>query len=605
MTMLPLLLVVDDLFGRTDPTGRNSDRARLCGQLLLKDVSEDAYAADVSRIKQPIAEVVFLRGQRPARSVVGDVVENDLQGTVDFVRTRWKAAARPWSLALLDLCFYTGPVTDKSDSGSPGMPEGRPRDDDPEHYFGLELLSSLHSELPELPIVILSSKPREDVSERFARSGALGFLDRNAANPAMALRETIQQYALIQDDGEEIIGLSSRLLLTLRRARQLARNGENMLIRGETGTGKELLASYIRRNTPVGGKTSRPFVTVNAGAQNETMYYSELFGHRKGSFTGADSDREGAIVEADGGDVFLDEIADMPTSVQRGILRVLESGDVVPYGAKERDRREVSVRFLSATHGNLEEMVAAGEFREDLYQRLRQGGIVFLPPLRDRREDIPSLVEFFVRAAESQVAGARPRRVSDDAMQLIQNHEWPRNVRQLKECIIDAVSRYPDLEHLLPEHLDLPIHDRPTASSMPRQLAAAQVHSKTNAGNTIESILEDVDSFSFEALSDQQLAGRLQRLEVGFARFLVRYLREGLRRHHRPGGRVFIQPTLEYLAGGALSAASAYDVIKRLFRRGGPELEALLEDPLLRDAYEKSRRGRPTRRQKAKGGDVH
>src|ERR1019366_3450608 len=196
------------------------ERANLCGQYLLEDVTGDEKGkGGTLKIKQPVAQVVFFRGQNPVCSTVGDVVENDLEATLAVIREGWSEprSENPcWSMVLLDLCFYTGTVTKQSDRRAAGMPEGRERDDNPKHYFGMEILEAIHKEFPELPVVIMSSMPRKNVSREFSSKGALGFLPREDTHSADRLKEMLWRHGLIQDETGEIAGRSRSLLLALR-----------------------------------------------------------------------------------------------------------------------------------------------------------------------------------------------------------------------------------------------------------------------------------------------------------------------------------------------------------------------------------------------------
>src|SRR5688572_1521924 len=181
---LPRILVIDDLFGRQVAGGRNEQRSNLCGQFLLRDITGDEHGkGSAQRITKPIAAAVFCRGQRPACAVPGTFVENDVDSVLDVVRSGWRTAGEAnhprWAMVLLDLCFYTGLVTAASNSRQPGMPEGRPGDDEPDKYFGLVLLEQIGRRFRDLPVVILSSKSRDEVSRRFTELGALGFLERD------------------------------------------------------------------------------------------------------------------------------------------------------------------------------------------------------------------------------------------------------------------------------------------------------------------------------------------------------------------------------------------------------------------------------------------
>ena len=319
-----------------------------------------------------MAEAVFFRGQLPQTAVVGDTVENDLDGCLRFVRSGWtkRSASRPpWAMLLLDLCFYTGLVTHESSRNASGMPGGRRGDDDPEGYFGLHVLKAVREEFPDLPAVILSSKPREEISRQISAAGALGFIPRGEPGSRETLQEYLQRHALIPDSEGRIVGVSVSLLKALRGARRAASGSRHVLLQGEPGTGKELLACYLHSASAKSGK--RPWVVVDSGTLSPELFASELFGHMRGAFTGASTDRVGRIVQADGGDLFLDEIGNMPPDVQAGLLRVLQDGIVVPVGAERGE--QVQVRVLSATNEDVEGRALLGHFRGDLLERLRAG----------------------------------------------------------------------------------------------------------------------------------------------------------------------------------------------------------------------------------------
>ncbi|MFM8442780.1 MAG: sigma 54-interacting transcriptional regulator [Methylococcus sp.] len=327
-TRLPKLLIIDDLFGRECPSTSNRERENLCGKFLLLDKSTVGFdKLGRFKILSPHAQAVIYRGQLPVKSHVGTVVENDLHGTLLKVREGWTGALAlgkpPWSLLLLDLCFYTGRVTEESHRRTPGMPEGRPGDDDPRSYFGLTLLDAIHREFPELPIFILSSKPREEVSLEFSRRGALGFIARDDLRGPELLEEALQQHGLLPDPAGEIVGHSLPLLLALREARRAARHRENLLIRGERGTGKDLLASYIHRMTHGENNSNRPFVVMNSAFFSEGLAPSQLGGIENGTATDVKKNI-GLIKTANNGDLFFDEIADMPSEIQAAVLRILQ-----------------------------------------------------------------------------------------------------------------------------------------------------------------------------------------------------------------------------------------------------------------------------------------
>jgi two-component system response regulator GlrR len=231
----------------------------------------------------------------------------------------------------------------------------------------------------------------------------------------------------------ELITRSSSMEDLLAQARRVAASDASVCIFGQSGTGKELLARAIHRASP---RAQAPFVAVNCGAIPEGLLESELFGHKKGSFTGAVSDRRGLFQAAQGGTLFLDEVGDMPLPLQVKLLRALEERKVRPVGSHET--HDVDVRVVSAIHRKLEEKIAAGEFREDLYYRLNVVKL-YIPALAERREDIPLLASHFLtRLAERYRRGHLG--FSPEAMQLMVSAPWPGNVRQLLNVIEQAVA---------------------------------------------------------------------------------------------------------------------------------------------------------------------
>ncbi len=321
---LPRLLVFDDLFGRSVSGGRNADRENLCAHFLWRDKTGDAAAkASRQKVLKPTAEAVFHRAQRPLESGIGTVVENDLESALDALRTGWPSAKDenyrgvftvPWSMVLLDLCFSTGEVTEESHRRNPGMPEGRRADDDPARYFGLGLLDAIHREFPDLPVTILSSKPRDEVSLEFSRRGALGFIARDDLRGPELLQAAIWQHGLLPDPAGELVGSSIPILIALREARRAAAHGGNLLIRGERGTGKELLASYAHRVCAKEG-SQRPFVAVNSAVLRTELFASELFGIEPRTASGVDG-KIGLVEAADGATT---RISPMARSVKQDI----------------------------------------------------------------------------------------------------------------------------------------------------------------------------------------------------------------------------------------------------------------------------------------------
>jgi transcriptional regulator with PAS, ATPase and Fis domain len=224
---------------------------------------------------------------------------------------------------------------------------------------------------------------------------------------------------------QQIIGESDTIRTVLEEAKQFAQTSATVLVGGETGVGKELIAAHIHRCSP---RRTGPFVAVNCAGLPETLLESELFGHVKGSFTGAYRDKPGKFELASGGTLFLDEVGEMTLRMQGLLLRVLENGEIQKVGA-DHLTAHVDCRVIAATHRDLWQMVRSGAFREDLYYRLNVMQ-VHVPPLRDRPEDIPALTELFLSRYSD-----RPRRVSADAQAALTAFSWPGNVRQLENVV--------------------------------------------------------------------------------------------------------------------------------------------------------------------------
>jgi transcriptional regulator with AAA-type ATPase domain len=607
---LPRILIIDDLFGRTLGSRRNEERVNLCGQLLLKDVTDDGGAGDRPQvIRKPIAEVMFFRGQSPQSAALGDTVENDLDGCLRWIRAGWTeqpSDTPPWAMLLLDLCFYTGRVTRESAAAAAGMPEGRPGDDDRDGYFGLRILRAAREEFPDLPVVILSSKPREDVGRHISAAGALGFIPRGEPGSRELLQEYLQRHALIPDTDGQIVGCSVSLLKSLRAARRVASGRRHVLLQGEPGTGKELLAAYLHRSGPE--PRSRPWVVVDSGTLSAELFATELFGHVRGAFTGATTDRVGRIVQADGGDLFLDEIGNMPLDVQAGLLRVLQDGVVTPVGAERGQRAQV--RVLSATNEDVEGRAIVGDFRTDLLERLRLGGTIPLLALRDRRDDIPLLATHFLAEALRENPRSMVREISQEAMEMLQASDWPGNIRALESSVRKAVNSHPDVDYLFPHHFDDlsgSLKGRPGLSVVVRRgpgQAPAREAGRTEAPR-IAAVLELLDDPAFAELQGPGVAGVLPRIEGAYARLIARLLRSALMATARatpdqPEGKVLIHPAIKLLQGDpGLSASKAADVVKRLLSLNPQSLGPLVDDGFVKAARKRALTLRPRNAKKA------
>jgi two-component system response regulator GlrR len=304
---------------------------------------------------------------------------------------------------------------------------------------GMALFDAIHRDSPSLPVVILTAHGTIPEAVLATRRGVFSFLTKPFEpkvlldTVAEALRLSSVPSGNIEDWRVEIITRSSAMEDLLSQARRVAASDASVCLYGASGTGKELLARAIHRASP---RATAPFVAVNCGAIPEGLLESELFGHKKGSFTGAVSDRRGLFQAAQGGTLFLDEIGDMPLPLQVKLLRALEERKIRPVGSHETF--DVDVRVIAATHRKLEERITSGEFREDLYYRLNVVKL-YIPTLAERREDIPLLANEFLSRL-----GTRYRRgqlaFSPEAMQLLVSAPWPGNVRQLLNVIEQAVA---------------------------------------------------------------------------------------------------------------------------------------------------------------------
>ena len=316
---------------------------------------------------------------------------------------------------------------------------------------GMALFDAIHRDSPSLPVVILTAHGTIPEAVTATRRGVFSFLTK-PFEPKVLLDTVAEAMRLssppasgeVEGWRSELITRSSGMEDLLAQARRVAASDAAVCIFGQSGTGKELLARAIHRASP---RREAPYVAVNCGAIPEGLLESELFGHKKGSFTGAVADRRGLFQAAQGGTLFLDEVGDMPLPLQVKLLRALEERKIRPVGSHESF--DVDVRVISATHRKLEERIASGEFREDLFYRLNVVKL-YIQALAERREDIPLLANHFLtRLAERYRRGHLG--FSPEAMQLLVSAPWPGNVRQLLNVIEQAVALAPT--EVIPESL--------------------------------------------------------------------------------------------------------------------------------------------------------
>lgn len=306
---------------------------------------------------------------------------------------------------------------------------------------------------------------------------------------------------------EGIVGASPQMLKIVERIRKAARNKLTVLILGETGTGKDLIARAIHRQSD---RAKKPFKSLNCAGLSETLIESELFGHMRGSFTGAVADRKGYFAAAEGGTLFLDEIGDMPLRLQAKLLRVLELREFTPVGSTDVQRADV--RMIAATNQDVRKKVEEKEFREDLFYRLNQW-VIEVPPLRERRQDIPLLAHHLLREAAAE-HGVDVRDISSEAMVLLAKYFWPGNVREMKN-VIESVAC--EIENRQIEADDLPERIRGSRDLVP-----------ISAGGLVGLTMEEIERLMIERTlqateGNREAAARM--LNIG-TRTLYRKIKE-------------------------------------------------------------------------------
>jgi two-component system response regulator HydG len=311
---------------------------------------------------------------------------------------------------------------------------------------GLTVLEAAGRNSPGTKVILITAHSSVQTCRTALQQGAFDYIEKpldlnelravvSRAAEDTAQKRTIAELRQRLDEKygfENIIGHALPMLRVLDTVRRIAPSDIPVLILGESGTGKEMVAGAIHANSR---RSQQRFVPINCAGLSETLLEDELFGHIKGAYTGATSDRAGRFEHANGGTMFLDEVGDMPLPMQAKLLRVLENGEVIRVGSNEPIR--VNVRVISATNSDLAERVKEKRFREDLYFRIK-GATLEIPPLRQRREDIPLLVDHFIRQA-NQTLGTKVKGITAEARRLLMAYPWPGNVRQLRNVVENMV----------------------------------------------------------------------------------------------------------------------------------------------------------------------
>jgi len=323
---------------------------------------------------------------------------------------------------------------------------------------GIELLSALREGDPTVPVIIVTGHASQESAIEALNLGAFYYLLKPVSNEELkqVVRNALELHRLRDENVEleralhvegerEMVGGSEEMQSVFELIDRVARTSSTVLLHGESGTGKELVARAIHARS---ARADKRFVSINCGAMPETLLESELFGHVKGSFTGAVRDKRGLFVVAEGGTFFLDEVSETTSAIQVKLLRVLQEREVVPVGGTKPVK--VDVRVIAATNADLDQLIADGSFRKDLYYRLNVIPIT-IPPLRERRSDLPLLVKHFLSRLTTEGIS-----VDDDAMEILQSYDWPGNVREL-ENIIERAVILADGKHITADDLNVSI----------------------------------------------------------------------------------------------------------------------------------------------------
>ena len=297
---------------------------------------------------------------------------------------------------------------------------------------GLEFLNKVSEKFPDLPTIIITAHANIDNALSAYKGGAFEYLtkpfDINEIRK-LAIKATKSskpaQNDVAQESNSEIVGKAESMQEVFKAIGKISKTDITVLIRGESGTGKELIAQSVHTNST---RSNEPFIAINVAAIPHELLESELFGHEKGSFTGAQSQRIGRFEQALGGTLFLDEIGDMHPELQTRLLRVLSSHEFYRVGGQKPIKSDV--RIIAATNQNIEDLIKTGQFREDLYHRLNVFRIE-LPPLRKRKEDIPALVEYFLKKSADEIK-SESKDIEENAMDILNEYNWPGNIRQLE-----------------------------------------------------------------------------------------------------------------------------------------------------------------------------
>ena len=563
--ILSRVLVIDDLFGSVVAERRN-----LCKAYRLVDTTGDD--ASPLTISNPVAEAVFCSGQRLAAGVA----ENAVDVALDVVQRGWPANdGSRWALCLLDLRFVSGSALDD------GTRAGRTGDD----KFGLEVLRALRQQVPELPVVILSSRERSEVIEECRRLGASDFIQRHAEAatepPYTILSQKLRQFGLVEDPTGVIVGRSLALLSALASARRAATGAGCILLLGESGSGKELFAQYIHEH---GLYPDGPYKVFHAFGTAEALQEDLLFGHERGAFTGAVRERAGLFEEASGGTLFIDEVGDISEGLQNRLLRPTEAHVVSRQGSTKEI--PVSSQLVLATNKALDDYSRTGKFKGDLLNRINAYTIE-LPPLRARLEDIPLLANRLLEKLCADNGACWPREIAPEAMRELVARDWKDgNVRELRNVLERAVKNNKDAEIVVAADFGVRPFSTPEEKATPSARIIADAALATGSARQ-----RPVASY-------EGLFGSWPELHRGVAMQLADQLVQGLavtaRRDARDGSaKVNLAGAVGCLLGRKITTIEAADFVKRVWKFDEAVVNEFCDKhPLLRDAVGQSVKSR-------------
>ncbi len=427
---------------------------------------------------------------------------------------------------------------------------------------GLQLLREIKKAQPACEVIIITGYSTVKSAVEAIQSGAFDYVEKpfgdiaemeDLLERALNVRAEMERLSHSHKELGFVVGKNKKMLSLIAASQKIAKKNITVLIQGETGTGKEVLARYIHS---VSHRSDRPFMAFNCGAFTETLLESELFGHEKGSFTGATSRKKGIFEMANKGTLFLDEIDSASPAIQIKLLRVLETGDFLRVGGEELCK--VDVRVIAATNADLASRVEENRFREDLFYRLDVASL-FIPPLRERAEDIPTFVRYFLEK-ETVEKGLPAKRFSEEAMALLKKHTWPGNIREVSNTVAQAV--------LLSKGEVIESEELPARIRPPQPEEAAKTEEAENAAGAAAAPPYFAVHPQGEELS-RQLAGFEELLTTGLdlkEGFDFNNFQEDLKLWRERVSGQLIEQALELTFGNQVKAAELLRITPRALR---------------------------------------